>query len=119
MPNKKADAGLTAVVIIILIIIFLGWVITMGNRECSNNEDCGDEYYCGSDFACHKIPVIEKSSVIIQRNYVVPSIILGVCIIIAAIILKWDKIRFKKKITKEDQTTIPSYSADYKYSTPK
>jgi len=39
MLGKKADGGLTAVVIILIIIVFLGWLVNMGKRECSSNKE--------------------------------------------------------------------------------
>jgi len=60
--SKRADGGLTAVLIIIVIVAFLGYLVNFGGRECRVNSDCGNENYCGSDFACHQIPIIEKNN---------------------------------------------------------
>jgi len=90
---KKADGGVTAIIIVIVILIFLGWLVNMGGRECRTNKECGEDSYCGSDFACHQTPVIEKSPVVVERHYTVPALILGVAIIVAAVIFRWDKIR--------------------------
>lgn len=99
--NKKADGGLTAVVIILVIVVFLGYLINVGGRECRTNKDCGEDYYCGSDFACHKFQVIEKTSE--SGNYVVPALIVGIALIVTAIILKWDKISESRKAKKQDK----------------
>ncbi len=95
--NKKAEIGLITVIIILIVFIFLGWLIQISGRECKNNNECKEEYYCGSDFSCHKFPVIEKSSIIVERHYTFPAIIIGISIIVSAIILRWDKIRQKKQ----------------------
>ncbi|MFC1705021.1 hypothetical protein ACFLZ6_01685 [Nanoarchaeota archaeon] len=102
MFNKKGDAGLTAVVIIILIIVFLGWLVNLGNRQCNSNADCGKESYCGVDHGCHKIPVIEKSTVVVQRDYTGAAKIIGAAIVIASIFFNFDKIRPRRK-QKQDQ----------------
>ena len=99
--NKKADGGLTAIVIILIIVVFLGWLVNVGGRECRNNNDCGEDYYCGSDFACHKYPVIEKESIVVERNYTVPAIIVGVALIVTALILRWDKLGFSERFKKK------------------
>jgi hypothetical protein len=97
--NKKADGGLTAIVIILIIVVFLGWLVNVGGRECRTNKDCGEDNYCGSDFACHKFPVIEKEYK--SGNYIVPALIIGIALIVTAVILRWDKLglseRFRKK----------------------
>lgn len=109
MLTKKADAGLTAVVIILIIIVFLGWLINIGQRECSNNNECKDGYYCGSDFACHKIPVIEKvtTPTIVQRDYTSltgPFMILGLALIVSALILRYKR---NKKTQKTEEIEEP------------
>lgn len=103
---KKADGGITAIIIVIVILIFLGWLVNMGGRECRTNKECGKDSYCGSDFACHQTPVIEKSPVVVERHYTVPALILGVAIIVAAVIFRWDKIKPKNSRSGEVQTTI-------------
>ncbi|MBS3132330.1 hypothetical protein J4212_07910 [Candidatus Woesearchaeota archaeon] len=60
--------------------------MNLGQRECSSNESCGKGYYCGSDFSCHEMPTIEKT--VVQNNLIVPSIIIGIAIIIAAFVMK-------------------------------
>lgn len=98
--NKKGDA-VAAIIIVVIIVVFIGWLISVGQRECNSNNDCGEGYYCGVKHNCHKIPVLEKE-VIIQHRYVWPSIIIGLAIVAAAIILKYKKNR-KKDEPKEDK----------------
>lgn len=96
--NKRAE--LATITLIILIIIFvLGWLINLGTKECRSNTQCGDGYYCGSDFSCHQIPTIEKT--IVKNNLVVPSIIIGIAIIIAAIVLRSAKMPLGKNTQQE------------------
>ncbi|MFH1827986.1 MAG: hypothetical protein ABH824_01855 [Nanoarchaeota archaeon] len=90
---KRADGGLTAVVIIVIILIFIGWLVSLGQRECKTNNECGTDQYCGSDFGCHPIPVIEKTNNVVQYDLKAPALIIGLAMIITAIILKWDKIK--------------------------
>lgn len=109
---KKADGGLTAIVIIIIIIVFLGWLVNVANRECNKNSDCAKDEYCGVDYGCHEIPVITKTETPVQRtyNFIGPSVIIGIALIITAIILRWDKIKPKKQKSVETQTKIqPNY----------
>lgn len=99
--NKKADGGLIALVVILIIIILIGVGINFGYRECSKDAECGEDSYCGSDFKCHEHPIIEKE--IIKRDLTIPSIIMGIAIIVAALILKFphhlniSRFRGKKK----------------------
>ena len=109
MLFKKGDAGLT-VAVIIIIVVFLGWLVNVGQRECDNNNDCRENQYCGSDFSCHNIPVIEKDNTIVQKNYLVPSIIIGASIVIAAIFFNLDKIQTKGK---ESYKGYPPYYKPY------
>jgi len=92
--NKRADGGLTAIVIIVVILVFLSYLVNMSQRQCSSNKDCNDDQYCGSDFACHKIPVIERqtSPVVVNRDYTKPAWIIGIAIVVAALFFNWDKI---------------------------
>jgi len=83
---KKADGGLTIVLVVVIIAVFLGWLVNLGSKECRSNSDCGNGLYCGSDFACHQIPIIEKT--IVKNNLIWSSTIIGTAIIISALILK-------------------------------
>jgi len=110
---KKAQVEIATVFIVLLVIVFLGWLVNIGQKECRGNNDCGENSYCGSDFQCHKIPIIEKTSTktIVEKHYTAPAIILGLCMIITAIILRWDKLGFKmtKKTKQEQSLNIPVY----------
>lgn len=109
--NKRADGGLTAVVIVLIVVVFLGWLVNVGGRECRTNKDCDKDYYCGSDFACHKFPVIEKES----GNYIVPALIIGAALIATTIILKWDKIAESRKAKKEQSKEETKDAVYYNY----
>jgi len=98
--NKRAEA-VTLILVIVIVAVFVGWLIDFNSKECRSNANCNDGFYCGSDFACHQIPVIEKT--LVKNNLVFPSIIIGIAIVIAAIVLKLEKIPFRKKILKENQ----------------
>lgn len=111
---KKADGGITAIIIIVIILVFLGWLINVGSRECKTNTDCGKEAYCGSDFACHQIPIIEKSPVVVERNYIMPALIIGIAMIISVFIFKWDSL--KRHRSKEVEKSPSSNASDYSAS---
>lgn len=97
MINKKGDIGLGVIIVIILIILFLGWLVSQGWKECRSNSECKDNQYCGSDFSCHEIPVIVKTEQVAPPvDYTSVAWIIGFCLIIAAIIMKWDVI-FKRR----------------------
>lgn len=92
LSSKKSET--TVAIIIIAVIALIAYVSIVGSRECRTNRDCGKGSYCGSDFACHEFPVVEKES---SGNLVLPAIILGASMIIAALIFKSGKIWMPKK----------------------
>ena len=115
--NKKGDAGLTAIVIILIIIIFLGWLVKTGYRECNSNSDCGEDSYCGSDFACHKIPVIEKT--VVERSYTLPTLLICITAIAIAIIFRWEKIFGKRKqetLKTKEEMPESYYTPQFQYT---
>ena len=75
-------------VIVIIAVLFVGWLININQRECSRNKDCSSDEYCGSDFSCHSYPAIQNNA---QSNLLLPSIILGIAIVAAAIIFGRNK----------------------------
>ncbi|MCF7861980.1 hypothetical protein K9M79_07100 [Candidatus Woesearchaeota archaeon] len=87
--SKKGTVALAVVIIVIVALIFFGWLINLNNRECSSDNDCGDDSYCGSDFACHEHIIVEKT--IEKNDLIIPSIFVGIAIIVGAIILKWKR----------------------------
>lgn len=109
---KKADAGLAVILIIVLVLFFFGWLINISQRECRSNKECGSEAYCGSDFACHSYPTIQKT--VVQNNFTVPSIIIGIAIVIAAVIFNWDKIMSKEKT----EEVVEEYKSSNNIKTP-
>lgn len=118
--NKKADGGLTAIVIIIIAVVFIGWLVNLGSRECNSNKDCREDSYCGSDFACHKIPVIEKT--VYRQSLVLPILFICITIIIVALIWKWEVI-FRKKEEKteiatstDEETAEPYYTSQFQHT---
>jgi len=86
--NKRAEL-FSIIIIIIVIMMALGWLINLNSRECRSNSQCPADNYCGSDFSCHQIPTIEKT--VVENNLIVPSIIIGLAIIISAIVLRFGK----------------------------
>ena len=99
--NKRADAVIITLLILSAAIFVIFWIIDFSSKECRSNANCNDGFYCGSDFACHQIPVIEKT--LVKNNLIIPSIIIGIAIVIAAIVLKLEKIPFRKRTLKDNQ----------------
>ena len=118
--NKRADGGLTAIVIILIALVFIGWLINLGSRECNSNKDCKEDSYCGSDFNCHKIPIIEKT--VYRQSLVLPILFICITIIALALIWKWDVIfgRKEKKAEAENQeeteTAEPYYTSQFQHT---
>jgi hypothetical protein len=102
MLYKKGDVGLGAIIVIILIIIFLGWLINEGWKECRVDSDCKEAQYCTSQNTCKDIPVIEKTSPNTAINYNYAAWVIGLSLIVAALIMKWDTL-FGKKKKKDDK----------------
>jgi len=81
--------GMFFVVAIIAIGISAGATILKvaeGAKECKVDSDCGTNRYCGSDFKCHSFPAIENT--IVKTDWTTPSIIIGLSIVLAALILR-------------------------------
>lgn len=118
--NKKADAGLTAIVIILIAVVFIGWLVNLGSRECNSNKDCEEEQYCGSDFACHNMPIIEKT--VVKGSLTLPVFLICITVIVLALIWKWEVI-FKRKEGKteteasiEEERVEPYYTSQSQYT---
>lgn len=60
--------------------------ISEARKECNLNSDCSSANYCGSDFKCHPFPQIENT--VVKTDWTVPSAIVGLSIVIAAMILR-------------------------------
>ncbi len=88
--NHRKSEAIVILLIVVVLVLFFGWLISFTSKECRSNSQCPKDNYCGSDFSCHQIPVIEKTAV--ENNLLMPSIILGIAIIAAALILKSEKI---------------------------
>ena len=82
--NKKAD-GITLAIIILIIIVVIGWGISIGTRECNTKEDCEKGQYCSSDFKCIDMPIIEKE--IIKQDLIMPAKIIAIGIGIGGLFL--------------------------------
>ena len=102
--NKKAEwkiePGIVWVILIIALVIVTMWI---GSWECRNDEDCGENSFCNVKHLCYK-PANETTVIKTENKYLLASFILGICIIIAAIIIKTEDFkllhhvhRFRKK----------------------
>ena len=106
LKSKTSEAGLTLIIGLIILVLLFGWAVNYSQRECKSNRDCGSESYCGSDFACHQYPNIQKT--VIQYNFLWPSIIIGIAIVIAALIFRWNQIKPKEESKQiEEEQKIP------------
>ena len=83
-------SGLTG--IFMLVVIIVGSVVATTVyfkisdvvKECHVNSDCRDNSYCGSDFNCHACPEVS----VVRFDFVIPALIFGLCVVLAALILK-------------------------------
>lgn len=109
MFYKKADVGLGAIIIIIIIVLFLGWLVNEGWKECRIESDCKSDQYCTSQFECKDIPVMKSSapSQGVIGDYGAP--IIGISLIAAALIMKWDTL-FKGKKNKKAEYINAGYN---------
>ena len=89
MLNNKKGEIVTIILIIIIVIVAIAWLVNLSSRECDNNNDCNPNSYCGSDFKCHEFPIIEKE--VAKNSLLMPSIILGIAIIVSSYILRSGK----------------------------
>jgi len=111
MNNKKSESGLVIIIVLLVVIFFFGWLININQRECKSNKDCSTDSYCGSDFSCHQFPTIQKT--VVQYNFLAPSIIIGIAIVVAAILLRWknapseNKQALKNQIEQQVPEEIP------------
>ncbi len=104
--NKKADGGLTAIVIILIIVVFIGWLIRINSRECNSNTDCGEDSYCGSDFSCHTIPV----KTVYKQSLTLPILFVCMTIIGLAVIWRWETLFGKRGEKIEIEAPEEDYS---------
>lgn len=108
--GRKSEIGMTIIVLVIIGLLFLGWYINIGQRECRSNNDCSLESYCGSDFSCHSYPAIQKT--VVEYSLIFPSIIIGIAIVIAALIFRR---RSPSSSKSREEHRIPGESgAEYK-----
>jgi len=120
--NKKAEAGLVAILVIIIVFLFFGWLINVSQRECRTNKDCSSESYCGSDFSCHQYPSIQKT--VVQYSLLWPAVIIGMAIVAAAFIFRQPKQETRAVVEKvrepEEVTDIsePYYKSDSNIKVP-
>ena len=113
--NRKSEAGLTIIAIVIIAVLFLGWIINLNQRECRGNKDCGSEAYCGSDFSCHSFPTIQKN--VVEYNFLIPSIIIGFAIVIASLIFRRNNLRMIEK-TEEPASIAEEYKSNNNIEAP-
>lgn len=98
--NKKAEwkiePGLAWFFLIIILVIITMWV---GTWECRNDIDCGNDQICTSKHICYKQAQTVETTIIKNENkYTTASLILGICIIISAIILRKEDLKIITKI---------------------
>ncbi|VVB81336.1 Uncharacterised protein [uncultured archaeon] len=83
-------AGFSGIFMIVIVIaLSVAGALTLyriadAQKECKANTDCPAENYCGSDFKCHPFPKIE----IVKFDFAIPALIVGLCIVLAAMIVK-------------------------------
>jgi len=87
----RKGSVVVGILVVIIIVIAVLWIIDWGSRDCRTDTDCPQGYYCGSDFECHEHKVVQITQ---EIDYTTPAVILGICIVAAAWILKNGPIRF-------------------------
>ena len=100
MNSKKGNITPGGIFTVVVLVLLLAWLIIYTQRECHSDANCTDGFYCGSDFKCHEFPQQNSGS-----GLVAPSLILGISIIIAAFILRWQK---RKPRPKKKKAPTPS-----------
>ena len=86
MLNKKADAGIIAVILVVVIIVFIVGIVAVGHRECSRDSDCSEYSYCGADQCCHQFEI--KETRITEKASTKPYWILAVIMVAGSLALK-------------------------------
>ncbi len=86
--NRKGNAAVIAV-IILAVLLLLVWLMSVASRECSSTKDCPDHSYCGVDYECHSFP--EQIIIKEPSGLLLPSLIVAVGLIIAALIMRGKK----------------------------
>ena len=94
MGDFKISSGTTIFVLILIGIIVIMWVSSL---ECKNNSECNENEICTVNHICYKPLIPEKTIYITENKYTTASLILGICFIIAAIILRKKDFKFLKK----------------------
>ena len=89
--NKKASVVAAVIVIVLIIVIIIVSISRYTLRECSGNEQCDEMHYCGSDFKCHEYPSNPPKP---ENMLIIPAIILGLALIIAAYTYRNKKLPF-------------------------
>ncbi|MCK5283599.1 MAG: hypothetical protein KAK00_09425 [Nanoarchaeota archaeon] len=101
--DKKSVIDPGSILLIVIIVLFFGWLINNSWKECRVDSDCGGGQYCGSDFDCHDFKVVVKEIKVVESNVNTAAWILGLLIVISALIMKWDSIFAGKKKKKEQK----------------
>lgn len=90
--GKRAAGPLIVLLLAIIVVFVVIWVSNIVQRECSKDTECPQDYYCGSDFACHEQKIIDRT-VVHNYNLFGASVVIGIALIIAVIILKSKRIQ--------------------------
>ena len=115
MKSKKADIGFGVVLLILVIVLFLGWLVNEGWKECKGDADCKKGEYCTSSFDCRAIPPQSASAEYASPLVSLPvALVIGLSLIIAAIILKWDVLFKDTRFAKDKKTTHAEAKAEGK-----
>lgn len=86
--DKRADGGLT-VIVIIIVLVAIAWGISFSGRECSSSDDCIEGQFCNSNFECKSYPTIEKT--VVKQDLTQPAKYLAAAMVLGAIIIRWPK----------------------------
>ena len=91
----KIEPGIVWFLLIIVLIVI---IMIIGSWECKNDSDCQNDEICTVKHTCFKNENIEKTIIKTEYKYITASIILGICIILAAIILRIEDFKLSHHI---------------------
>ena len=92
--NKKGVLPIIIIVIVLILIIIIGVQVTEERKDCGGKplfgsaKECTETQYCGSDYKCHDYPDSIETG---RPSYLIPSIIIGIAIVVSAFILRGRK----------------------------
>ncbi len=95
MGEIKIQTGIAVFILIIVVFILLMWI---GGWECKNDKNCSEDEICTVKHSCYKPEISEKVIYKTENRFTTAAFVLGICIIIAAFVLRNKRLGFFNKI---------------------